>query len=77
MIELVIVYCLVADAKTCTEKHLALDRFELIVGCTMSGQMRAQEFLQEHPSFTLKSWRCEMNVPRQTNNDVAAQHNVA
>ena len=64
MIELVIVYCLVSDAKSCTEKRLRMEVFHA-VGCTMSAQQRAQEYLQEHPTFMLKSWRCEVNVPRQ------------
>ncbi len=66
MIELVIVYCLTADTKTCVEKRLRMEQFASPVGCTMSGQQRAQEFLRDHPSFTLKSWRCEVNLPRQT-----------
>jgi len=73
MIELVIVYCLAADAKACTEKRLPLDRFASPVGCTMSGQQRAQEFLEEHPTFKLKSWRCEVNLPRQALADGAMQ----
>jgi hypothetical protein len=40
------------------------------MGCTMSGQQRAQEYLAEHPAYMLKSWRCEVNVPRQTLNDI-------
>jgi hypothetical protein len=66
MIELIIVYCLAADAKTCTEKRVPLENFATPVGCTMSGQQRAQEFLQTHPAYVLKSWRCEVNLPRQT-----------
>ena len=66
MIELVIVYCLATDAKACTEKRVPMENFATPVGCTMSGQQRAQEFLQEHPAYVLKSWRCEVNLPRQT-----------
>ena len=65
MIELVIVYCLVSDAKACIEKRLRMEAFSSPMGCTMSGQQRAQEYLTEHPTYMLKSWRCEVNLPRQ------------
>ncbi len=66
MIELVIVYCLVSDTKSCIEKRVPLEHFASPMGCTMSGQQRAQEYLAEHPAYSLKSWRCEVNMPRQT-----------
>ena len=68
MIELIIVYCLSSDTKTCIEKRVPLDSFTSPMGCTMSGQQRAQEYLREHPAYALKSWRCEINMPRQTFN---------
>jgi hypothetical protein len=66
MIELVIVYCLVSDTKACIEKRLRMEEFTSAMGCTMSGQQRAQEYLRDHPTYMLKSWRCEVNLPRQT-----------
>ena len=66
MIELVIVYCLTADTKSCIEKRLQMEEFSSPMGCTMSGQQRAQEYLREHPSYMLKGWRCEVNLPKQT-----------
>ena len=68
VIELIIVYCLSSDTKTCIEKRVPLDSFTSPMGCTMSGQQRAQEYLREHPAYALKSWRCEINMPRQTLN---------
>lgn len=70
MIELVLVYCLVTDAKTCTEKRFPMAEQASAMGCTISGQQWAQEYLRDHPSFMLKSWRCEVNMPRQTMNDL-------
>ncbi len=66
MIELVIVYCLISDTKSCIEKRLQMEDFSSPMGCTMSGQQRAQEYLREHPTYMLRSWRCEVNLPRQT-----------
>jgi hypothetical protein len=66
VIELYIVYCLATDTKTCIEKRVPLERFTSPMGCVMSGQQRAQEYLREHPGYSIKSWRCEVNMPRQT-----------
>ena len=65
MIELVIVYCLAADTNSCTEKRVPMENFPTPAACTMGAQQRAQEYLQEHPKYTLKSWRCEVDVPHQ------------
>jgi len=65
MIELVLVYCLAAETKTCIEKRLPMEDFPTPAACTMGAQQRAQEYLAEHPKYTLKSWRCEMDVPHQ------------
>ena len=66
MIELVIVYCLISDSKSCIEKRLQMEQFSSPMACTMSGQQRAQEYLREHPTYMLKGWRCEVDLPRQT-----------
>ena len=65
MIELVIIYCLAADTNTCLEKHVPMEDFPTPAACTVGAQQRAQAYLQEHPKYTLKSWRCEVDVPRQ------------
>jgi hypothetical protein len=49
MIELVLVYCLSTDAKSCVEKRLPMEDFPTPAACTMGAQMRAQEYLAEHP----------------------------
>jgi hypothetical protein len=66
VIELIIVYCLVSDTKSCIERRVPMESFTSPMGCTMSGQQRAQEYLRDHPAYALKSWRCEINMPRQT-----------
>ena len=65
MIVLVLVYCLSADTKTCLEKRLPTEDFASPAECTMGAQMRAQQYLADHPKYMLKSWRCEVNVPPQ------------
>ena len=66
MIELVIVYCLTADTNSCTEKRLAMEDFPDT--CRLHdgrAATRPREYLQAHPKYMLKSWRCEMDVPHQ------------
>jgi hypothetical protein len=65
MIELVLVYCLSADTTSCMEKRLPTEDFASPAECTMDAQMRAQDFLRDHPNYMLKGWRCEVNVPRE------------
>jgi hypothetical protein len=65
MIVLVLVYCLSTDTKDCHEKRLAAEDFATPAACTMGAQMRASQYLAEHPNYTLKSWRCEVDVPQQ------------
>jgi hypothetical protein len=31
----------------------------------MAGQQRAQDYLAAHPQYRLRSFRCEVDVPRQ------------
>jgi hypothetical protein len=66
VIELIIVYCLVSDAKTCVEKHVPMEDFSNPVACIKGAQQRAQEYLHDHPKYKLTSWRCEIDVPKQT-----------
>ncbi len=66
MIELVIVYCLTSNPKECVEKRLAMEDFPSPVACVTGAEQRAQEYLHEHPKYKLASWRCEVDVPKQS-----------
>lgn len=66
MIDLVIVYCLASNPKACVEKRVPMEDFGSPVACVTSAQQRAQEYLREHPKYKLSSWRCEIDVPKQT-----------
>ena len=65
MIELVIVYCLASDGNTCRETRLPMEDFPTPAACTVGAQPRALQYLAEHPKYTLRSWRCEIDMPRQ------------
>jgi hypothetical protein len=65
MIELVIVYCLSSDAAQCVEKRDAEASYADPVACMVSAQLSAQAYLDEHPKWRLKRWRCEVKLPKQ------------
>jgi len=62
VIQLVLVYCLVASANTCIE---ALEQPLTPFACMMNAQFVARQYVTEHPEWRLASWRCEVNVPAQ------------
>lgn len=64
MIELVLVFCLSASPGSCEEQRPLVPDLSL-VSCLTQGQQIAQEWLADHPKWTLTAWRCEQNVPRQ------------
>lgn len=66
MIELVIIYCLATDTKACVEKRVPMENFGNPAACVMGAQQRAQEYLMEHPKYKLTSWRCEVDLPKQS-----------
>jgi hypothetical protein len=65
MIELVIVYCLSTDTNICVEKRVPMEDFPSPAACVMGAQQRAQDYLAAHPKYMMKTWRCEVDVPRQ------------
>jgi hypothetical protein len=65
MIELVLVYCLVADAKTCVEKRPVFEEELTQQVCLMDAERYAIAYVNEHPEWRLAGWRCEIGVPRQ------------
>jgi hypothetical protein len=65
MIDLVIVYCLAANPASCQEKRVPAESWGDPLACMVAAQMRAQHYLDEHPKWRLKRWKCEVDVPRQ------------
>lgn len=64
MAELVIVFCLIASPSSCREERPLLAPLPIMV-CMMAGQTAAQEWLVDHPKWSLARWRCEQNLPRR------------
>ena len=65
MIQLVILLCLSTDATACVEKRPTFAEPLFVTSCMMGGQTQAIRILAENPGYELRSWRCEVNVPRQ------------
>lgn len=65
MKELILIFCLIADHRSCLEMHPhpeGLSSFE----CFKQGQLEAVGWLDEHPKWFLAKWRCEdQNKPPQ------------
>ncbi len=63
MVQLVLVYCLMADAKSCVERR-PVSEFPLTpMACMVNAQPEAANYLREHPAYQLTSFRCEINKP--------------
>jgi hypothetical protein len=65
VLQLVIVYCLVANANTCIEKRPTFEQELTQRSCMMNAELLGQQYVEEHPQYRLSGWRCESNVPRQ------------
>ncbi len=64
MIQLVVVYCMVANANVCTEKRPVFEEPLSLMGCMTTGQQAAATYVNEHPLWRLSTFRCEVDVPR-------------
>ncbi len=63
MVHLVLIYCLMSDNKSCIEKRPQSEFPLTAMGCMVSAQPIAADFLREHPNYALNSFRCEINKP--------------
>ena len=64
MVQLVLVFCMIASPNSCKEERPMLDGMTLS-SCMVQGQQIASDWLSEHPSWSLSRWRCENNIPKQ------------
>ena len=64
MIALVLVVCLAASPDICRDEQPPLDPPSL-TACLAQGQIIAAEWLDRHPKYTLKGWRCRVGAPQR------------
>lgn len=65
MVQLVIVYCLIANAQTCVERRPTFERPLTQIACMMTAQEVGEQYVNTHPEWRLAGWRCEINLPVQ------------
>ncbi len=58
LVSLVLVFCL-ASSDTCTEHRPMGEALSSPMACMVEGQQLAQEWLADHPGWTLTRVRCE------------------
>ena len=66
MIDLVLIYCLNTAPDRCLERRQPLEAAANLIQCTLGAQTMAQDYLLTHPTYSLHSWRCEMDKPRES-----------
>ncbi len=59
VIELVLVYCMVGDPKQCLEDRPLFEQPLTPMSCMMNAQLTAADYVKNHPTYQLASWRCE------------------
>jgi|HubBroStandDraft_1064217.scaffolds.fasta_scaffold00101_18 hypothetical protein len=64
MIEMVLVYCLVARPQQCTEQRPVFEEPLSGFACLANAQSIASSYVLEHPEWQLARWRCEIDKPR-------------
>ncbi len=60
MFELVLVVCLLTNPDECRVERLPFQAPLSIMECMRRGQLELPRWLDEHPNWTVKSWRCDM-----------------
>ena len=66
MVQLVLVYCLVANAAVCREQRPVIDGGMSVMGCMVGGQQAGAAWVNEHPGWFLSRWRCEIGRPPES-----------
>jgi hypothetical protein len=64
MVTLVLVVCLAATPDICREEQPPAE-IANAESCIVEGQVIASRWLEEHPKWTLKAWRCRIGNPER------------
>jgi hypothetical protein len=62
MVSLILVVCLAATPDVCREERPPMEPVSQI-SCIVEGQQFASQWLEEHPKWALKGWRCNAGAP--------------
>ncbi len=58
MVSLILIVCLAATPDICREEQPPVD-VASAMSCAMKGQVIASRWLEEHPKWMLRGWRCQ------------------
>lgn len=61
---LILVVCLAATPDICREERPPVD-LTSAMACTVLGQQLASTWLDEHPKWLLRGWRCRLGRPER------------
>jgi hypothetical protein len=65
MVSLILLVCLVSSPETCQEERPPVEVASSL-SCVIEGQLIAAEWLEEHPKWALKGWRCRLGAPEKS-----------
>ncbi len=60
MFELILTVCLMGQPAYCKEERVALAERSGLTGCIWEGQLRAVDWVRDHPDWQIKRWTCDM-----------------
>ena len=58
MVELVFIVCMLAQPATCERVYPPFAEPMTLAACMRQGQIYAVQWLEDHPGWRLRSWRC-------------------
>jgi hypothetical protein len=64
MISLILVVCLATTPDVCREENPPIDGVSPMV-CMVQGQQIAAEWIEDHPKWSLRAWRCRYGRPEK------------
>jgi hypothetical protein len=64
MVQLVVIYCMIANANVCKETRPTFEQPLNLMSCMTNGQQTAAEYVEEHPLWRMAKFRCEVGVPK-------------
>jgi hypothetical protein len=62
MVSLILIVCLAVSPDICREEQPPVD-VAGAMSCVTEGQLIALQWLDEHPKWTLRGWRCRFGKP--------------
>ena len=64
MVSLILIVCLAATPDVCQEERPPIEAVNG-TSCMVQGQQLAAQWLDEHPKWALKGWRCKFGASEQ------------